>query len=284
MSEVEKNTLPERKEAAVILAELLDQNRSISSEYQRLIQIQKSWTNPLERFEFSTPYTFCWRHLYPELYRLIRFKLDDGTKQVIGQLEIPKTAREELEFFQKFLSGSMLIDLGGGIGRSEPEKQGTGSMWRFAELCGVATYINVDRFALGKEDEPANPYKPVQEISNDQLQQIAVKDDMLDFTARIKDNSAQFVLNGIDRYIVQSEGYAKALAQEIYRATIPHGLMFGNDQVILDFLPKDKIRRIPVIKQPNIESELFSKHEHVVLPAFFTGEHNDNCRIFEKIG
>lgn len=57
---------------------------------------------------------------------------------------------------------------------------------------------------------------------------------MLDFVARLKDNSTNFTINGIDRLIIRSTRYEKALAREIVRATRINGLIFGCATILFD--------------------------------------------------
>ena len=90
---------------------------------------------------------------------------------------------------------------------------------------GVRTYINVDR---DYGDYPVNPLAALNEGDIGDLHKLSVKADMLDFVARMRDDSANFMLNGIDFASVPgSERYHEVLAQELVRATKPGGLVFG---------------------------------------------------------
>lgn len=56
-----------------------------------------------------------------------------------------------------------------------------------------------------------------------------VCDDMLDFVSRLPDDSANFMMNGIDGFILTgSSEYKDALAREIVRTLKPGGIVFGS--------------------------------------------------------
>jgi hypothetical protein len=162
--------------------------------------------------EFDTRYsdgTIDWL-----LYRQFRGLEEEGAKDV--------------EWIKNRISGQMLIDLGGG--RELP-------MFQVAKKFDALGYINVDKY-IGK----SLPYDPLR----NQLEQYqdgrflslrgdtdiaVVKADMLDFVARISDNSSVvYTLNGIDYSIIgDNSQYHEALATEIARTLKPGGIVFGND-------------------------------------------------------
>jgi hypothetical protein len=50
---------------------------------------------------------------------------------------------------------------------------------------------------------------------------------MLDFVSRLRDGSVNFVINGIDTWVIDHPEYDNALADEIERATKIGGVAFG---------------------------------------------------------
>ena len=138
-------------------------------------------------------------------------------------------------FFRQRLSGQPLIDLGGG----------EGVMMNLATDFGVSEYINVDR---GYGDLPLNPYEIGHSGQlNPSSITLDVHADMLDFVARLKDNAANFTINGIDNIIVNDSAYHRVLAQELIRATRPGGLIFGiHSNVLHEILRLIQEKNLPI--------------------------------------
>lgn len=130
------------------------------------------------------------------------------------------------------LQGTVLVDLGCGW-RLE-----TGG-FMYSVVSGtkypVSAYVGVDRYAWS--DIPYNPtLNQYEKAKNREIITAGsppigkVHADMLDFVARLPDNSVNFVLNGIDHYVMAGGGeYHKALAREIIRTLKPGGIIFGAD-------------------------------------------------------
>lgn len=115
-------------------------------------------------------------------------------------------------FFKEHLKDCPLIDLGGG----------DGSMEILARESGSPLYINVDKYAIDINSER----------KKDNIHILNIKKDILEFVAQLNNNSASFVLNGIDDWIIDDYDYHHALAQELERAVKPNGIIFGvNSQV-----------------------------------------------------
>jgi hypothetical protein len=138
-----------------------------------------------------------------------------------------KDLEKQRAFFKEKLQGEILIDIGGGQGRTMPE---------FAKKFGARLYINVDEHHGELEGAPnpqvGKPAKidywrlPKSERTRP-MEAIDVKADMLDFVARLPDNSCNFVVNGINMEVIISDDYREALIEELMRATKVGGIMFG---------------------------------------------------------
>ncbi len=59
--------------------------------------------------------------------------------------------------------------------------------------------------------------------------------DMLKFVARLPENSANFLINGIDSSIIGNEEYWKYLVREIHRATETNGIITGVNTEVNNF-------------------------------------------------
>lgn len=140
----------------------------------------------------------------------------------------PGASAEKIRtFLREKLKNGMLVDLGGG-------SENAFVMRVIARNCDVRTYISVD---LGNDGE-LDPYagkrpRPIPEgyISPADraktIDEYLVTSDMLDFVARMPDNSSNFVANGIDFLWGTSQKYSEALFREVIRATRSEGILFG---------------------------------------------------------
>ncbi len=171
---------------------------------------------------------------YPQRFseRWINF-LYNGYSQDPTERYNPQMFRKAYEFFREKLSDDILIDLGGGDGEI---------MAQLAKKFGVKTYVSVD---LGDNLDPysAQPLETESDFLSDdqkgrQMTSLGVSADMLDFVARLPDNSANFVLNGIDWDIIRDSEYRAALMAEISRATRKEGIVFGTGTDIVPSDPK----------------------------------------------
>lgn len=122
-------------------------------------------------------------------------------------------------------------------------------MVQLAKKCGVEKYINIDvdfvaigegEAPIGQKFDPYIGYKRqdnfwllTEEEKDRAMEALNVKTDMLNFVARLPDNSVNFCLNGIDYYIIERDAYREALFKEIKRATKINGVIFGIEQVIV---------------------------------------------------
>lgn len=221
----------------ITLHDILDANKSPSTEYQRLIEGRETDYNA--RFSQEKNYQI-WLDFGPDV-----------------EHPILKSDKEECErgcqFFIQKLSGGVLVDLGGA----------EGNLRESALVWGVKTYINVDRgeYSWQKDGKrlPPNPLKAAVEFDESKLHIIGVNSDMLDFVSRMRDNSANFTINGIDFNIIEDDAYHAALAKEVIRATKPGGIIFGANSEIVHplYALKNrgaKIRGIDIQKEYNFRA------------------------------
>ncbi|MBT9169089.1 MAG: hypothetical protein DDT19_02441 [Syntrophomonadaceae bacterium] len=217
MNEKEKFISLESEKKSLTLDNLIDQNRFVPEEYKRLIFEQEKYNNYSCYSKYlKEPYSERWNHF------LSPHNIADFINITAYEKCIERNSRIN-NFLKQHLAGEVLIDLGGG----------TGYMKKFLKNLGVCTYINVDR-TLGSNETIANPNPslPIHEETSEGLHKIDVNADMLDFIARLRNDSANFILNGIDSFVISDKKYHKALAQELIRATKQGGLIFGNDSCI----------------------------------------------------
>lgn len=200
MSKHEKSTLPETKKRIITLADLIDANRSIPQQY-KILQEQRP---VLETPTNTTPFSEFWRR-----------NLDLATRY-----EDDSVRGEAQRFFKEHLNQQVLIDLGGGqVSFRDKKILRARPMAELAKNCGATIYINVD---TGHSD-------PVYEDNLEGLHIIEVKEDMLSFVARMKNDSANFTLNGIVLRMKGDYRYFEALQNEIVRATRRGGIIFGTE-------------------------------------------------------
>jgi hypothetical protein len=143
---------------------------------------------------------------------------------------MPGIKKEEIsKAFDAALPGSILCDLGGYNGKTED----------VAASHDASLYINVDRYPRGLNDDTAvDPQKGHFEKRDYVVQGqtlikgihnvMSVRADMLDFVSRLRDNSVNITINGIDADIIPTEKYHESLATEILRATKHQGVIFGH--------------------------------------------------------
>jgi len=138
------------------------------------------------------------------------------------QADLQKLVREKLD-------GKTLVELGG---RSY-----------FPNWYGVKTHISVNRYLecnpKNNDKVPGNPFKNVHKgldadllamlgQQESKMQEVEVPADMLDFIARLPDNSIDnFFMAGIDGTIIPNREYMEVIMTEMARAVKPGGLVFG---------------------------------------------------------
>lgn len=211
---------PKIEKRVITLDDLIDSDRVVPKEYQELIKIAEE--NPfLARAEFS----------------------DDWN----DFLRKPDSAPKARDFFQERLKDSVLVDLGGG----------QFSLMKFlASIFEASAYVNVDKYNLDMREGETDMFFPAKRIGyanspTRTMRTISVCSDMLSFVSRMKDNSANFALNGIEHIAVASNAYVKesvnetskayweALANELVRATRSKGIIVGlNSQVGYNLMEK----------------------------------------------
>lgn len=221
MSENEKYTPPEAEKKMISLKDLFDPQQD-SSKYAGLIERQ-------ERKLSEGSLAAVANDQYAERWSFLVSKSADEYLQFKD--EYAKEDYETLDrLFQEHLPNSTLIDLGSGLGFME----------RIAHKYKLGTYIRVDRNS-GYPDEdilPPNPQIAIQDIVIAGLQRMRVKADMLDFVARLRPNTINFTLNGIDLLIIENVRYHEALAREILRVAQNGSLIFGVDSHALELLSR----------------------------------------------
>lgn len=163
------------------------------------------------------------------------------------------------DYFNKKLQNSLLIDIGGGAGQL---------METVAKKFGVDEYINVD-IQIGKPRDPYIGYARTdadysflsEEERKQTMQGLDVSADMLDFVARIPNNSANFVLNGIDMYVILTPKYREALFNEIVRAAKIGGILFGTGSDIWKADPrlKSTVDQLGFEKRRDSDKKVFEK-------------------------
>ena len=173
--------------------------------------------------------------------------------------ELPNTLNSAdpklVKLFKKTIAGNILCELGGAGGR----------MGFLAANMDASLYVEVDKYPNHKKDDPT-PIDPTiggvkkrdfvikmpgaedHVLIEGTHQEIHVRADMLDFISRLKDNSVNIVINGIDGLVITVSEYHEALAKEIMRATKEDGVIFGNYSDSL-FMLQDMINGDPELKK-----------------------------------
>ncbi|NQU82960.1 MAG: hypothetical protein HQ539_03350 [Parcubacteria group bacterium] len=191
---------PEIEQKIFKIEDLFDPERSVSNEYKQIIKNGES-----KNVYLKTKYSEYWGDF----------------------LRNPDSAPNASDFFREHIQGSMLVDLGGG-GYSTHKGS---MMFDLAGIFDAKAYISVDKFAYGENSEydksaPVDRMGRKGNVRRD-LRCFYIQSDMLEFVSKMKDNSVNFALNGIDSYVIGDEEYHTALAKEIARATRSDGIVFG---------------------------------------------------------
>lgn len=157
---------------------------------------------------------------------------------------------EVMSLFKEAIPDSIVCDLGS-----------DGRMDLIAASHNADLFISVNKYPGGvKGDLLENPkvgyFNKVEfkdEITDTVLvpgthNEISVQADLLDFASRLKDNSVNITINGIDSDLIDVEGYHEAVAKEIMRVTKKDGIIFGNSSVAL-YIIRNLIRTKPEISE-----------------------------------
>ncbi len=152
---------------------------------------------------------------------------------------------ERKSFFEKHLTGQILIDLGGGISSV--------LMTTLTETIKVKTYINVDidfDFLKNKEFGLPMSMKTVNGITK-----VKIGGDMLDFVSRIqyanKGIGINFTMNNIDECNIDNREYFIALANEVIRILRPGNIIFGcySPMFFAQLSERDKLQAVPLFQE-----------------------------------
>jgi hypothetical protein len=169
---------------------------------------------------------------HPKREKLDRIIKDVGSLDLLREttwlweMVLLREAWPEIKSFcAELVRDRPLIDLGGGYGTT---------MEQIARELGASMYVNVDKFAFDAESS-----------KKDEIETFRVKADLLDFVSHMKNDSANFTINGIDRYIIPSNEYHRALAEELGRTTLPNGIVLGAQSMVLDYLEENGFRVPP---------------------------------------
>mgnify|MGYP001572054929 CR=1 FL=1 len=181
-----------------ILTTIIDAGRVLPPEYANLVAKQE--TRGMDFPPSTINYSIIW-------------------SEVINAQE-ENTVRD---FLRRHLSGQVLIDLGGG----------SSAMSNLASEFGCTTYVNADRAPYDEKEKP-NPLVPAGHWQVEDTMNVHVHADMLDFISRVRENSVNCIINGIDVIIVDDSKYHESLAREMIRATRKGGLIFGTTSYALD--------------------------------------------------
>ena len=159
---------------------------------------------------FSRPLGSGWRHTFGERW--------------IELFKRPYTEKLKVAFdaMKEALYDSTLVDLGGG---NYFKQVG----YKFSQLMGCKSYVVVDKYLIFSEQDATS--KP---------QLSAIEEDMLRFVSRQGVGDCNFMINGIDNFIVVGQDYHEALARELTRVTRPGRLVFGLGSDLFEWLnPND---------------------------------------------
>jgi len=212
---------PVEDEGKVSLRNLLAYDNPNLPKYQRLIKFARKESRWQQPQEFAP----AWGELLAKSF---------GYKVVGPEDYNPKMYEKARGYFEEKLQGDILVDLGGG------KRFGSQVMRSLAKKSGVKTYINVD-MCHGKTLDPytssrapSTDYPALAEEEKERsMDELFVADDILDFLARLPDNSCNFVANGVDHWVLGNATsgtgyeYGEAVFREMVRATKKGGVMFG---------------------------------------------------------
>jgi len=196
--------IQERREYAS-LEQLFASLKRGDSSYRNLIEQLPSGSNT----QIDTPYS------------------DAIYKWLQGHSQSNEDHPKDVEWIENHVRGNLMVDLGGA------ERL---TMLTVASWFGAKGYIDVD-----KNISKSLPYDPtknqIKEFQGgrytrreDDTEIAVVKSDMLDFVARLEDESiGVYTLNGIDYGVLTDRDYRNALTAEIARTLKPGGIVFGHD-------------------------------------------------------
>lgn len=218
LHETEQFSAPEQN-GIISLKNLLVYDNPNLSQYEGLIRENNKDSTMAGMTE---PFSNNWEQFY---YDRDSFYHSD---EIDDKKSSPKRYEKTILYLTSKLQDSVLVDVGGG-----PEKA-TGWIPMLAKKCKVKTYISVDRNCI-----ELNPLEgrfvshsmdmhmiPKQDREHP-MEDIQVNADMLDFIARLPNDSSNFIINGIDGSILKNNNYLRALGGELIRATKIGGIIFG---------------------------------------------------------
>jgi len=228
MENLEKLKIPER----ITIESLIDTGRNVPNDYRRLISKTENQGN------LPTGFSDQWSYFLWEMEK-------DGKENELSK------------FLEVHLRGQLLIDLGAGTGRT------VGDICR---IFGVKDYVSVDRHYMDFPNKLESSDISYREEESEGLHEILVNSDMLDFISRMPDNRGNFILNGIDSWVIRENDYFEALAKELIRTTKKDGIIFGIESdityplnALIKKFKQDSPIEVPDVKLVSGNSFLYRK-------------------------
>lgn len=138
------------------------------------------------------------------------------------------------KLFQAKLRNGTVIDLGAG------DCFRTLQLVYYMKEMGVNEHIAVEKFP--EQDDEQWVENGRRTLADLDLKGDFIVDDMLLFLAKLPDNSANFIINGIDKTILRDDSYINKVNQELYRTTYDNGVIIGYWSSLYPSGFKDKFR------------------------------------------
>lgn len=160
------------------------------------------------------------------------FGATGGGENIIGVHNEILDEREAYQILKKKLEGDVLIDLGCDCYVSR------GPM--IADILGASLYVGVEKYINNKYfDESSNKFK--EDLKEDvSIDVDLIVQDMLVYVSALPDNSANFMISGIDNIIIPDKRYWIALEEQIRRALKPGGVVIlGGVRAFDDYAKED---------------------------------------------
>ena len=213
------------------LQELLSYDNPRRQEYEELVRLEEY---ALKTFRMNRMPITNFSRVWDEIIGSQTPKKDSFSKE-----------RKNVQRFIKVgLTGEILIDLGSG----PINCLDTDNLTSIAKMLGASAYIGVEKFpsdlslALDLYKNIADPRLIESRAPMDHLE---VKADMLEFISRVKSNSANITINGIDASVLwDTRSYSEALAREIARVVRVGGIAFGHNSDVSTYLGNYGLKRM----------------------------------------
>lgn len=132
--------------------------------------------------------------------------------------------RKDYELIKNKFKDTTVVDLGAG------DSVAIHHLLPYLTEMEIKEYIAVEKFYGNKQEDAPEPMENTDmggNVIDSKMKSYRINSDMFIFISKLPDNSCNFIMNGIDHYVIHNDKYWEKLSQELHRVTLELGIITG---------------------------------------------------------